>query len=82
MFGVVGPVLGKLGFEGAPLLLGFVLGELMEENLRRAMVLSRGDPWVFVTHPWSAMLLLLALTVLVLTILPAVRREREEVFTE
>lgn len=82
LFGLAGLMLGKLGFETAPLLLGFVLGALMEENLRRAMVLSRGDAFVFLTQPWSAVLLLLALGVLVLTIIPAVRQEREDAFTE
>lgn len=82
LFGLAGLMLGKLGFETAPLLLGFVLGELMEENLRRAMVLSRGDASVFLTQPWSAVLLLLVLGVLVLTIIPAVRQEREDAFTE
>ncbi|ACI94656.1 TctA protein [Afipia carboxidovorans OM5] len=82
LFGVVGLLLAKVGFEAAPLLLGFVLGELMEENLRRALVLSRGDPWVFITHPWSAVLLAFSVFLLVLTIIPVVRKEREEVFAE
>lgn len=62
------------------MLLGFVLGPLLEENLRRAMILGRGDPSVFVTRPISATLL--ALTVLVLVLLPAVRKKRAEVFVE
>lgn len=70
----------KLRCEPAPLLLGFVLGPLLEENLRRAMILGRGDPSVFVTRPISATLL--ALTVLVLVLLPAVRKKRAEVFVE
>ena len=81
-FGLLGYVLSKLRFEPAPLLLGFVLGPLLEENLRRAMILSRGDPTTFVTRPISAGLLVLALAVLVLVFLPQIRRRRDEVFTE
>jgi putative tricarboxylic transport membrane protein len=82
LFALVGYSFIKLGFETAPLLLGYVLGKLMEENLRRALLLSRGDPATFAEHPVSAGLLAVALLVLVLALLPAVRRSREEVFTE
>jgi TctA family transporter len=81
-FGLVGYVFVKLRCEPAPLLLGFVLGPLLEENLRRAMILSRGDASTFLTRPISAGLLLLALAVLVVVFLPAVRKKREEVFVE
>jgi TctA family transporter len=81
-FGLLGYFLLKLRCEPAPLLLGFVLGPLLEENLRRAMILSRGDPTTFVTRPISAGLLLLAVAVLVVVFLPAVRKKREEVFVE
>ncbi len=81
-FGVLGYFLLKLRCEPAPLLLGFVLGPLLEENLRRAMILSRGDPSTFVTRPISAGLLLLAVAVLVVVFLPSVRKKREEVFVE
>ena len=81
-FGLLGYFLLKLRCEPAPLLLGFVLGPLLEENLRRAMILSRGDPTTFVTRPISAGLLLLAVAVLVVVFLPSVRRKREEVFVE
>ncbi len=81
-FGVLGYVLVKLRCEPAPLLLGFVLGPLLEENLRRAMILSRGDFSTFVTRPISATLLVMAATVLVIVLLPAVRKKREEVFVE
>ena len=80
--GVVGYALIRWGCEPAPLLLGFILGPLLEENLRRAMIISRGDPTVFVTRPISACLLLLAVAVLVVAALPAVRRKREVVFSE
>lgn len=81
-FGYVGYLLVKVGFEPAPLLLGFVLGALMEENLRRALVLSRGDPMVFISSPMSAVLLLISVVMLGLALLPSVRRERDEVFAD
>jgi putative tricarboxylic transport membrane protein len=81
-FGFVGYVLVKLRCEPAPLLLGFVLGPLLEENLRRAMILSRGDFSTFVTRPISATLLALAAIVLVIVLLPSIRKKREEVFVE
>jgi TctA family transporter len=82
LFGLVGYVLVKLQFEPAPLLLGFVLGPMLEENLRRAMLLSRGDPSVFVTHPLSLVLLLTALALIVVVVLPTIRAKREEAFSE
>jgi TctA family transporter len=82
IFGVLGYVCVKLECEPAPMILGFILGPLMEENLRRAMLLSRGDPSTFVTRPISAVLLLLAVAVLVVVFLPSVRKKREEVFVE
>ncbi|MBX3574768.1 MAG: tripartite tricarboxylate transporter permease [Mesorhizobium sp.] len=81
-FGFVGYVLVKLRCEPAPLLLGFVLGPLLEENLRRAMILSRGDFSTFVTRPISATLLILTVAVLVVVLLPSVRKKREEVFVD
>ncbi len=80
--GVLGYALIRWGCEPAPLLLGFVLGPLLEENLRRALIISRGDPSVFVTRPISATLLAIALAALVVAALPAVRRRRSEVFSE
>jgi TctA family transporter len=81
-FGLLGYLFLKLRCEPAPLLLGFVLGPLLEENLRRAMILGRGDPSVFVTRPISAGLLLLTAAVIAVMLLPRVRRKREEVFVE
>lgn len=81
-FGLVGYLLLKLRCEPAPLLLGFVLGPLLEENLRRAMILSRGDPTTFFTRPISASLLAIAAVMLVVVFLPAVKAKREEVFVE
>ncbi|MNV11941.1 Tripartite tricarboxylate transporter TctA family protein [compost metagenome] len=81
-FGVVGYAFIKLGCEPAPLLLGLILGPMMEENLRRALLLSRGDWSVLVTRPISASLLVCAMLLLVIVLLPAVRNKREEAFVE
>jgi putative tricarboxylic transport membrane protein len=82
VFGLVGYWLVKHDFEPAPMLLGYVLGPLMEENLRRAMLIARGDPSVFVTRPISGGLLFVAAILLIIAILPAIRQKREVVFTE
>jgi TctA family transporter len=76
LFGVVGFVFSKLGFPPAPMLLGFVLGPMMEEHLRRAMLMSKGDPSVFVTHPISLVFILAAAAILVVMVVPAVRQRR------
>jgi len=81
-FGVIGYGFIKLGVEPAPLLLGFILGPMMEENLRRALLLSRGDWSVFVSRPLSAGLLAAALLLLVVVLMPAVKNKREEAFVE
>jgi TctA family transporter len=81
-FGVLGYIFIKLECEPAPLLLGFILGPMMEENLRRAMLLSHGDPRVFFTRPISLSLLIAAVLLLLITIVPAVRRKREQAFQE
>src|SRR5713101_7251624 len=81
-FGVVGYWLIKHDFEPAPLLLGMVLGPLMEENLRRALLISRGDATVFFTRPLSAVLMATAAFLLVLALLPSLRKKRDEVFVE
>ncbi|MDP1968194.1 MAG: tripartite tricarboxylate transporter permease, partial [Burkholderiaceae bacterium] len=81
-FGFIGYLFLKLGAEPAPLLLGFILGPMMEENLRRALLLSRGDWSVFVTRPLSASLLAVAALMLVIVLLPAVKSKREEAFVE
>ena len=82
IFGVIGVVFYKLGCEPAPLLLGFILGPMMEENLRRALLLSRGDWTTFVTRPLSAGLLLGAVAMIVIVTMPAIRRKREEAFQD
>jgi len=81
-FGALGVLFVKLECEPAPLLLGFVLGPMMEENLRRALLLSRGDPTVFLTRPLSLAMLLAAVALLLLIVLPNFRKKREEVFEE
>jgi TctA family transporter len=78
IFGAVGYMFAKLRMEPAPLLLGFVLGPMMEEHLRRAMLLSRGDATVFIERPISASLLALAVIALGLMLLPALRKKKEE----
>ena len=81
-FGFAGYVFGKLGCETAPLVLGFILGPMMEENLRRAMLLSRGDPSVFVSSPISCGLLIAAVLMVFLVADPAFRKTREVAFKE
>lgn len=81
-FGFAGYVFGKLGCETAPLVLGFILGPMMEENLRRAMLLSRGDPSVFVSSPISYGLLIAAVLMVFLVAAPAFRKTREVAFKE
>jgi TctA family transporter len=82
LFGLLGWIFVKLECEPAPLLLGFILGPLMEENLRRALLLSRGDPTVFLTRPISATLLAMATALLIVVALPMIRKKREEAFHE
>ncbi|MFN7642336.1 MAG: tripartite tricarboxylate transporter permease [Burkholderiales bacterium] len=79
-FAILGYVFKKLDCEPAPMLLGFVLGKLMEEYLRRAMTISRGDWTVFVTRPLSATLLACAAVLLIIVFLPAISKKREEAF--
>jgi putative tricarboxylic transport membrane protein len=79
-FAILGYVFKKLDCEPAPLLLGFVLGKLMEEFLRRAMTISRGDPMVFFTRPLSLTLLLMAGALLLIVFLPAISKKRAEAF--
>jgi putative tricarboxylic transport membrane protein len=81
-FTFVGYLLIKFGYEPAPMLLGFVLGKLMEEKFRQAMILSRGSFMTFVERPVSAVLLAIALLLLVIAALPSIRKKREEVFVE
>ena len=81
-FAILGYVFKKLDCEPAPLLLGFVLGKLMEEYLRRAMTISRGDWTVFFTRPLSLTMLLMAAALIVIVFLPAIAKKRAEAFAE
>jgi TctA family transporter len=81
-FGLVGYIWAKLKCEGAPLLLGLVLGPMMEENFRRALLLARGDYTTFITRPLSATLLVLSLILVILVALPSVKKKREEAFVD
>ncbi|WP_029348935.1 tripartite tricarboxylate transporter permease [Bosea sp. 117] len=82
LFGVVGYVLVRLECEPAPLLLGFIIGPMLEEYLRRALLISRGDPMVFLSRPLSATLLLMAVAALAVVLLPSISKKREEAFKE
>jgi len=82
VFGILGYAFIKLGIEPAPLVLGLILGPMMEENLRRALLLSRGDWTVFFTRGLSASLLAVAALLLLIVLLPAVRKKREEAFVQ
>ena len=81
-FGLFGYVLYKLGCEPAPLALGFVLGPMLEEKLRTAMLLARGNPLTFLQRPISAALLLTAAILLAAVLLPKIRRSRDEAFQD
>ena len=76
VFGIVGFIWMKLGFNMAPMLLGFVLGPMMEENLRRSLLTSRGDPTVFFTRPISLAFIIATVLILIVMIVPAVRQRR------
>jgi putative tricarboxylic transport membrane protein len=78
VFGLTGYIFIKFGFEPAPLLLGFVLGRLMEEKLRQALIISRGDFMTFINNPVSAVLLLISVGIIVLAVLPSIRQKKEE----
>ncbi len=82
MFGLVGYIWSKLRCEGAPLLLGLVLGPMMEENFRRALLLARGDYTTFFTRPLSLSLLIIAAVLVLLVTLPSIKKKREETFVE
>jgi len=82
VFGVLGYICVKLECEPAPMILGFILGPLMEENLRRAMLLSRGDPFVFFQKPISLGFMVASVILLAIVTLPAIRKKREEAFVE
>ena len=82
LFGLFGYICAKLGAEPAPMLLGYIIGPMMEEYLRRALLLSHSDPMVFLRSPISATMLILAALALAVVLLPSLRKKREEAFQE
>jgi TctA family transporter len=82
VFGILGVLFVKLECEPAPLILGYVLGPMMEENLRRALLIAQGDPTVLIARPISAGFLIAAIILLGIVLAPAIRKKREEVFVE
>ncbi len=82
VFGLLGYIFRKHGCEPAPMMLGFILGPMMEEFLRRALLLTKGDPSVFIRRPISATMLVIAALAMVSVVLPALRKKREEAFAE
>ncbi len=81
-FGVLGYLFAKLECEAAPLMLGFILGPMLEEYVRRALLLAKGDPMTFITRPISATLLAVTLVSIIVVMMPALRKKREEAFRE
>jgi putative tricarboxylic transport membrane protein len=81
-FGIIGLALARCGCDPVPLLLGFILGPMMEENLRRALLITNGDAAIFVTRPISAGLLLVSALLIILALLPSLKSKRDEVFQE
>jgi TctA family transporter len=82
IFGLLGYLFVKLDCQPAPLILAFVLGPLMEENLRRALLISRGDPTVFITRPISATFLVVTALLITIMVIPSVRKKRDEATAE
>jgi TctA family transporter len=82
LFGLFGYICAKLGAEPAPMLLGYIIGPMMEEYLRRALLLSHSDPMVFLRSPISATMLVMAAIALGIVLLPSLRKKREEAFQE
>ena len=81
-FGVLGYVFMKLDCEPAPFILGFLLGPMLEENFRRSMLLSRGDFSIFITHPISAGFILAAVALIVMMIVPSIRKNKDQAALE
>ncbi len=81
-FTALGYILRKLDAEPAPLLMGFVLGPMVEENFRRSLITAQGDPMIFLQRPISLALLLMSLALLISILMPSIKKRREEVFQE
>jgi TctA family transporter len=82
LFGLFGYLCAKFEMEAAPMLLGFIIGPMMEEYLRRALLLSRSDPMVFLQRPISATMLIMAAIALAVVLMPSLRKKRDEAFVE
>jgi len=82
LFGFLGYLFRRLECEPAPMLLGFILGPMMEESLRRALLLSKGDPTIFVARPISAAMLIFAVLAMAAVLLPAMKKTRKQAFVE
>jgi TctA family transporter len=81
-FGLIGYIFAKLDCEPAPMILGFILGPMMEEYIRRALIMSRGNPMIFLESPISATVLVIAFAALVAVLIPTIRAKREKTFQE
>jgi putative tricarboxylic transport membrane protein len=79
IFGIMGYLMKKFGYEGAPLVLAFVLGPLMENNLRKSLIMSQGDFSIFFTRPLAAASLVVALFLLISPLIPRMRKKRQEI---
>jgi putative tricarboxylic transport membrane protein len=79
IFGLIGFLWLKLGCPPAPMLLGFVLGPMMEENLRRAMLIARGDPTIFLTRPISLGFIIATILIVIVMVVPAMRKRRGDI---
>jgi putative tricarboxylic transport membrane protein len=82
LFGLFGYICAKIGAEPAPMLLGYIIGPMMEEYLRRSLLLSRSDPMVFLQRPISATMLVISVLAMVVVLAPSLRKKREEAFVE
>jgi putative tricarboxylic transport membrane protein len=78
LFGTLGYLMRKFGYEGAPLILAFVLGPIMEQSLRQTLLISKGSFVIFVTHPISGVTLGVAFLLLLSSLLPYIRKRRQE----
>ena len=79
VFGVLGYLMRKFGYEPAPLVLAFVLGPMLENNLRKSLILSQGDFWIFLERPISVTCLAIAAAMIIMPLLPALRAKREAI---
>ncbi len=79
LFGIVGYLMKKFDYEGAPLVLAFVLGPMMENNLRKSLIMSQGDFTIFLSRPLAAVSLIIAFILLISPMIPWLRKKKEEI---